>query len=83
MKHTNKIYFQDISNEIHNRKGFIFYKPQHTQAVLNHHQDMVKLREKIFMGLQATRSSKKKFLIVTAAIDDDAVIALVELQNTM
>ena len=56
-------------------------KPQHTKAVLDCHQDMVELREKIFMHPQAPRSYEKKVFIGTAATDADADIALSELQN--
>ena len=51
-------------------------KPQHTQAVLEHNQDMLALRENIFMHLQATREYKEKLLIVTAPADADVAIEL-------
>ena len=51
-------------------------KPKHTHAVLDHHQDMVALREEVFMLLNAARASKKKVFIVTAATDADTDIVL-------
>ena len=83
LKHTSTIYGQDIINELHNRKVVSIEKPQHAQAVLDHNQDMVAPREKISMRLQDESASKYKFLIGTATTDDDAAIALEELQNMM
>ena len=51
-------------------------KPKHTHAVLDHHRDMVALREEVFMLLNAARASKKKVFIVTAATDADTDIVL-------
>ena len=79
MKYTGTIYGQDISNELHNSKVVSIDKPQHTKVVLDHHQDMLALRENIFMCLQDARASREKLLIGTAAIDADEVIALEEL----
>ena len=83
MEHTGKIYVQDIRNELHNRKVVSIDKPKHTQAVLDHHQDVVALRENISVRLKAERSSKEKVLIGTAATDSDAAIELGEIQNSM
>ena len=55
MKHTGKIYGQDISNELHNRKVGCIEKIQHTKDVLIHHKHMVALREKIHMPIQDVR----------------------------
>ena len=62
-KHAGTIYGKDTINELHNRKVVIVEKPQHTKAVLEHHQYMVAIRENIFMCLQAARAFKKKLLI--------------------
>ena len=83
MKHTGTFYGQDILNELHNRKVLIIDKPQHTNCVLDHPQDMVALTEKFFMRLQAAISSKDKLFIGTSATDADAAIQLAELKNTM
>ena len=83
VQHTGTINGQDIRNEPHNRKVVSIEKPQHTKAVLDHNQDMVAPREKISMRLQDESASKYKFLIGTATTDDDAAIALEELQNMM
>ena len=83
VKHNGKIYRHEISNELHNRKVVSIDKPQHIYAVLYHHQDMVALREKISLQLQAARASKEKVLIGTTAAGYDAVVALSELQNIM
>ena len=53
------IYGQDIRNELQNRKVVSIGKPQHTQAVSDHHQDMVSLRENIFKKIQATTICKR------------------------
>ena len=58
VKHTSTIYGLDISNELHNRKEVSIDKPQHTQAVLDRHQDMMALRVNVLMRLQAARSYK-------------------------
>ena len=58
-------------------------KPQNSQAVLDHHQYMVELRENILMLLRSARASKEKVLIGTTAAGYDAVVALSELQNIM
>ena len=73
------IYGQDIRNELNNRNVVSIDKPQHTKAVLDHNQDMVALREKIFMRLQYERTSKEKVFIGTSTTYDDAAIVLAEL----
>ena len=79
VKHTGTIYGQDTRNETHNRKLVSIDKPQHTQAVLDHHKDIVALRENIFMRLQYERTSKEKVFIGTSTTYDDAAIVLAEL----
>ena len=83
MKHTGTVYGKDIINEIHNRKVVCIEKPQHTQAVLDHHQDMVTPKEKIFMRLQAATASKEKVIIGTSETDAYAAIALAGIKNAM
>ena len=76
VQHTGTINGQDIRNELNNRNVVSIDKPQHTKAVLDHNQDMVALREKIFMRLQYARPSKKKVLIGTATTDANVEIVL-------
>ena len=83
MKHIGTIYGHEISNDPYNKKSVSIYKSQHAHAVLDHIQDMVEIRENIFMRLQATWEYKEKVLILTAATYAGAKIALLDQNNIM
>ena len=83
VKHTGTIYGQDISNELHNKKVVSIDKPQHAQAVLDHHKNMFPLKDNMFMCLQSARASKEKVFIGTAEIYPDTAIVFSELKNVV
>ena len=72
-----------MRNELHTRKAVRIGKLQHTQAMLDHHKDIVAPTENIFIYLQAASASKEKVIIGTDATYSDESITLEEVQNTM
>ena len=83
MKHTETIYGHGIINNPHSKKAVSIYKPKHAHAVLDHIQDMVEIRENIFMRQQYAWEYKEKVLIGTAAEGAGATIELSDQNNIM